>query len=173
MPSTCPASGSRSPSAPGTAVLAGRVAADAVRNLGVVVLMAGAGSAIGFRFHAGPGAALTAAALAVAVGTVFSWLNMLLGLLVRNPEAAGLAGLFPIIILTFTSSTLVPVATMPGWLQAFARANPVTDMAGALRALCLGGPTARPVTETLAWLAAILAVTIPAAISRYRHAATA
>ena len=157
----------------GTAVLAGRVAADAVRNLGVVVLMAGAGSAIGFRFHAGPGAALTAAALAVAVGTVFSWLNMLLGLLVRNPEAAGLAGLFPIIILTFTSSTLVPVATMPGWLQAFARANPVTDMAGALRALCLGGPTARPVTETLAWLAAILAVTIPAAISRYRHAATA
>ena len=157
----------------GTAVLAGRVAADAVRNLGVVVLMAGAGSAIGFRFHAGPGAALTAAALAVAVGTVFSWLNMLLGLLVRNPEAAGLAGLFPIIILTFTSSTLVPVTTMPGWLQAFARANPVTDMAGALRALCLGGPTARPVTETLAWLAAILAVTIPAAISRYRHAATA
>ena len=157
----------------GTAVLAGRVAADAVRNLGVVVLMAGAGSAIGFRFHAGPGAALTAAALAVAVGTVFSWLNMLLGLLVRNPEAAGLAGLFPIIILTFTSSTLVPVATMPGWLQAFARANPVTAMAGALRALCLGGPTARPVIETLAWLAGILAVTIPAAISRYRHATTA
>jgi ABC transporter DrrB family efflux protein len=157
----------------GTAVLAGRVAADAVRNLGVVVLMAGAGSAIGFRFHAGPGAALTAVALAVAVGTVFSWLNMLLGLLVRNPEAAGLAGLFPIIILTFASSTLVPVATMPGWLQAFARANPVTDMAGALRALCLGGPTARPVFETLAWLAGILAVTIPVAISRYRHATTA
>jgi ABC transporter DrrB family efflux protein len=157
----------------GTAVLAGRVAADAVRNLGVVVLMAGAGSAIGFRFHAGPGAALAAAALAVAVGTVFSWLNMLLGLLVRNPEAAGLAGLFPIIILTFTSSTLVPVATMPGWLQAFARANPVTGMAGALRALCVGGPTARPVIETLAWLAGILAVTIPAAISRYRHATTA
>ena len=157
----------------GTAVLAGRVAANAVRNLGVVVLMAGAGSAIGFRFHAGPGAAVTAAALAVAVGTVFSWLNMLLGLLVRNPESAGLAGLFPIIILTFTSSTLVPVATMPGWLQAFARANPVTGMAGALRALCLGGPTARPVIETLAWLAGILSVTIPAAISMYRHAATA
>jgi ABC-2 type transport system permease protein len=104
---------------------------------------------------------------------VFSWLNMLLGLLVRDPESAGLAGLFPVIILTFTSSTLVPVATMPGWLQAFVKANPVTDVVGALRALCLGGPTARPVTETLAWLAGLLAVTVPAAIIRYRHATTA
>jgi ABC-2 type transport system permease protein/oleandomycin transport system permease protein len=103
---------------------------------------------------------------------VFSWLNMLLGLVIRNAESAGLAGLFPIIVLTFTSSTLVPIATMPGWLQAFARANPVTGVVGALRALCLGGPTARPVAETLAWLAGLLAVTVPAAITRYRHAAT-
>ena len=72
-------------------------------------------SAIGF--HAGPAAALAAVALAVAVGIAFSWLNLLLGLLVRNPESAGLAGLFPVIILVFTSSTLVPVATMPGWLK--------------------------------------------------------
>ncbi len=43
----------------------------------------------------------------------------------------------------FTSSALVPVTTMPGWLQAFARANPVTVITGALRALTLGGPTAR------------------------------
>ena len=43
--------------------------------------------------------------------------------------------------LFFTSSALVPVATMPGWLQAFARANTVTVITGALRALCLGGPT--------------------------------
>jgi ABC transporter DrrB family efflux protein len=105
------------------AVLAGRVAADAVRNLFVVALMIAVASAIGFRFHAGPAAALAAVALAVAVGIAFSWLNLLLGLLVRNPESAGLAGLFPVIILVFTSSSLVPVATMPGWLQAFANVN--------------------------------------------------
>jgi ABC transporter DrrB family efflux protein len=152
------------------AVLAGRVAADALRNLFVVGLMTAAGAAIGFRFHAGPAAALAAVALAVATGVAFSWLNLLLGLAVRDPESAGLAGLFPIIILFFTSSTLVPVATMPGWLQAFAKANPITVITGALRALCLGGPTARPAIEAIAWLAALLAVTIPAAIARYRHA---
>jgi ABC transporter DrrB family efflux protein len=158
---------------PAIAVLAGRVAADALRNLFVVGLMIGVGAAIGFRFHAGPGAALTAVALAVATGVAFSWLNLLLGLAVRDPESAGLAGLFPIIILFFTSSTLVPVATMPGWLQTFAKANPITIITGALRALCLGGPTARPALDAAAWLLGLLAVTIPAATASYRRAASA
>jgi ABC-2 type transport system permease protein/oleandomycin transport system permease protein len=150
----------------GAAVLAGRVAADALRNLFVVLLMTG----VGFRFHAGPVPAAAAVALAVATGVAFSWLNLLLGLAVRDPESAGLAGIFPVVILFFTSSALVPVATMPGWLQAFAKANPITVITGALRALCLGGPTFRPVIEATMWLAALLAITIPAAIGRYRHA---
>jgi len=154
------------------AVLAGRVAADALRNLFVTGLMIGVAAAIGFRFHAGPAAALAAVALAVATGLAFSWLNLLLGLAIRDPESAGLAGLFPVIILFFTSSTLVPVATMPGWLQAFATANPITVITGALRALCLGGPATRPVAEATAWLLGLLAVTIPAAVARYRHAAS-
>lgn len=152
------------------AVLAGLVAADALRNLFVVALMIGAGSAIGFRFHAGPAAALAVVALAVATGVAFSWLNLLLGLAVRDPESAGLAGLFPIIILFFTSSALVPVASMPGWLQAFAKANPITVITGALRALCLGGPAIRPALEATGWLIGLLAVTVPAAVAGYRHA---
>ena len=154
------------------AMLAGRVAADALRNTFVVALMAGVGALIGFRFHAGPTAALAAVALAVATGLAFSWLNLLLGLAVRDPESAGLAGLFPIIILFFTSSALVPIATMPGWLQAFARANPLSVITGALRALTLGGPTTRPAAEAAAWLAALLAVTAPAATALYRRAAS-
>ncbi|MGE5286517.1 MAG: ABC transporter permease [Micromonosporaceae bacterium] len=152
------------------AVLVGRVAAEALRNLFVVVVMIAVGAAIGFRFHAGPAAALAAVALAVTAGVAFSWLNLLLGLVARDPESAGLAGLFPIIILFFTSSALVPVATMPGWLQAFAKANPITVITGALRALCLGGPTTRPAIEGAAWLLGLLAVTVPAAIASYRHA---
>ena len=157
---------------PSGAVLVGRVTADALRNLFVVALMIAVGAAIGFRFHAGPAAALAAVALAVATGLAFSWLNLLLGLAVRDPESAGLAGLFPIIILFCPSSALVPVATMPGWLQAFAKANPITVITGALRALCLGGPATRPAIEATAWITVLLAVTVPAAIARYRHAAS-
>jgi ABC-2 type transport system permease protein/oleandomycin transport system permease protein len=156
------------PMAPG-AVLAGRALADAVRNLFVLGLMTGVGAAIGFRFHAGAGAALAAVGLAVLVGLAFSWLNALFGLLVRDAESAGLAGLLGVIPLLFASSTFVPVATMPGWLQAFAKANPVTVVVDALRALCLGGPTATHAWQALAWIAALLAISVPAAVARYRR----
>ena len=153
----------------GAAVLGGRVAADAVRNLFVVGLMVAVGWAIGFRFHAGPIPALAAVVLAVGIGIAFSWLDLLLGLLVRDSESAGLAGLFPVIVLVFTSSTLVPVATMPGWLQAFATVNPITVVVDALRVLCLGGPTATPVAQACGWIGWLLVLTVPAAIVVYRR----
>ena len=152
-----------------SAVLAGRTAADAVRNLFVLTLMTGVGSAIGFRFHAGPAAAFAAIGLAVAVGVALSWIFALLGLLIRDAESAGIGGLLAVIPLVFTSSTFVPVATFPGWLQAFAKVNPITAAVDALRVLCLGGPTTNHVWQATAWIGGLLAVTVPAAVMRYRR----
>ncbi|MEU4287247.1 ABC transporter permease [Kribbella sp. NPDC026596] len=152
-----------------SAVLAGRTLADAVRNVFVLLLMTGVGYAIGFRFHAGAANAAAAIGLAVLVGVLFSWINALIGLLVHDPESAGLAGLMPVIALVFTSSTFVPVATMPGWLEAFAKVNPITITVDALRALVLGGPTAKPVWQALAWITGLLLVTVPVAVHRYRR----
>jgi len=150
-------------------VLAGRTAADAVRNVFVLALMTGVATAIGFRFHVGLAAALAAVGLAVLVGVAFSWIFALLGLLVRDPESAGIGGLLAVSPLIFTSSTFVPVATFPGWLQAFAKVNPITVTVDALRVLCLGGPTATSVWRAVAWLSGLLAVAVPAAVIRYRH----
>jgi ABC-2 type transport system permease protein/oleandomycin transport system permease protein len=152
-----------------SAVLAGRTTADAARNLFVLTLMTAVGSAIGFRFHAGATAALAAIGLALGVGLAFSWSFALLGLLVRDPESAGIGGLLAVIPLIFTSSTFVPVATFPGWLQAFADVNPITVFVDALRALCLGGPTAAPVWQAIGWLGGLVAVVGPAAVWRYRR----
>jgi ABC-2 type transport system permease protein/oleandomycin transport system permease protein len=152
-----------------SAVLAGRVTADAVRNLFVLALMTAVATAIGFRFHAGPAAALAAIGLALTVGIAFSWIFALLGLLVRDPESAGIGGLLAVIPLIFTSSTFVPVATFPGWLQAFATVNPLTVTVDALRALCLGGPTGTRTWQALAWIGGLLAIAVPAAVLRYRR----
>lgn len=154
------------------AVLAGRTAADAVRNAFVLGLMTGVGYLIGFRFHAGAAAAVGMLGLALLVGVAFTWINALLGLMVRNAEAAGLAGLLVVIPLVFTSSTFVSIATMPGWLQAFAEVNPVTVAVDALRALTLGGPTAGHVWQALSLVGAVLAVTVPAAVVRYSRVVT-
>jgi ABC transporter DrrB family efflux protein len=152
-----------------SAVLAGRTLADVIRNLFVIALMTGLAHLIGFRFHAGPAAAAAAAALALAIGVAFSWIFALLGLLIHDPESAGIGGLLAAIPLIFLSSTFVPVHTFPGWLQTFAKPNPITVTVDALRTLCLGGPTATSMWQALAWLTGLLAVTIPAAVVRYRQ----
>lgn len=152
-----------------SAVLAGRTLADAVRNVFVIALMTGIAYLIGFRFHAGPAAALAAIGLAVAVGIAFSWIFALLGLVVRDPESAGIGGLLGVIPLIFTSSTFVPVATFPDWLQAFANVNPITVTVDAIRVLTLGGATASHVGSALAWIGGMLVVAIPTAVYRYRR----
>jgi ABC-2 type transport system permease protein/oleandomycin transport system permease protein len=153
----------------GAAVLAGRTCADAIRNLFVLALMTGLAYLIGFRFHAGPAAAAAAIGLALAVGVAFSWIFALLGLLVRDPESAGIGGLLTFIPLVFTSSTFVPVDSFPGWLQAFAKLNPITIAVDALRVLCLGGPTATAMWQAVAWIAGLIAVAAPAAVWHYRR----
>lgn len=152
------------------AVLAGRTLADTVRNAFVIAVIFAIGTLQGFRFHAGAPAALGAIGIALAAGWAFSWACALLGLIIRDAESAGLVGLLVAILLIFTSSTFVPVETMPSALQAFAHINPLTSIVDALRALCLGGSTTRPVLEALAWIAGSLAVCIPLAAHRYRHA---
>jgi len=102
----------------------------------------------------------------------FSWIFALLGLLVHDPESAGIGGLLAVIPLIFTSSTFVPVATFPGWLQAFSKINPITVTVDALRALCLGGPTSTAVWHALAWIGGLLALTVPAAAVAYRRVTT-
>jgi ABC transporter DrrB family efflux protein len=154
------------------AVLAGRTTADAVRNLFVLALMTGIAALIGFRFHAGAWRALAAIGLAVLIGIAFSWIFSLIGLLVRDPEAAGTGGLLGVLPLIFSSSTFVPVATFPGWLQAFAKLNPITVTVDALRVLCLGGAMLQPVLRALAWIALLLLAVVPAAVARYRRVGT-
>ena len=81
-----------------------------------------------------------------------------------DPEPGGLLAVIPLI---FTSSTVVPVATFPGWLQAFAKASPITVTRGALRLLSLGRPAAGHLRQAPGWIIAVLAVIMPAG-PRYR-----
>ena len=118
-------------------MLAGRTLSDTVRNLFVVLLMLVVGTLVGFRFHAGFVPAVGAVALALAFGLAFSWISAFIGLSVRDVESAQAAGFVWVFPLVFASSAFVPVESMPGWLQSFAKVNPVTVTVNALRALTL------------------------------------
>jgi ABC transporter DrrB family efflux protein len=161
-----------------SAVLAGRTSGDAVRNLFVVLLMTGVGYLIGFRFHAGLLWAVAAMAIAVAFGTAFSWVSANIGLALRDVESTQAASFVWVLPLVFASSAFVPVITMPGWLQAWAKVNPVSVTVDAVRFLTLGpdlahtaglqGSTTTHVLQALAWIAGILLVFAPLAVRRYR-----
>ena len=58
---------------------------------------------------------------------------------------------------------------MPGWLQAWVKVNPVTDLVDSVRALTIGGPVGNHVLYTLAWAAAIIVAVFPLAMRMYRR----
>jgi ABC-2 type transport system permease protein len=149
-----------------SAVLAGRILADLLRNAFVVVLMVGVGILVGFRLHNGLPPALAAVAVTLLLGYALSWVFALVGLSVADPESAQVAGLLPIFPLVFASSVFTPVDTMPGWLQAFADVQPITRAADAVRALTQGGPVAADLAWTAVWVAALLVVFAPLAVRR-------
>jgi len=154
-----------------SAVLAGRTISDTVRNLVVVLLMVTVGTLIGFRIHTGVLPAVVALGVALGFGFAMSWISATIGLVLRDVETAQSASFVWIFPLVFASSVFVPLRTMPGWLQTFARANPITNVANALRALTLGGATTRPLLYALAWLSAILVTFARVATRQYRKVA--
>jgi ABC-2 type transport system permease protein/oleandomycin transport system permease protein len=152
-----------------SAVLGGRTIADLVRNVFVVLLMIAVGTAVGFRFHNGFLPAVAAVFVALLLGYCLSWVFAFIGLTVADPESAQLAGFLPIFPLVFASSVFTSIQSMPGWLQAFAKVQPITRAADTVRALTQGGPVAANLFWTLLWSIAILAVFAPLAVRRYRH----
>ena len=151
-----------------SAVLAGRTIADLVRNIFVVGLMIGVGTAVGFRFHNGFVPAVAAVLVALMLGYCLSWVFALIGLSVPDPESAQLAGFLPIFPLVFASSVFTSITSMPGWLQAFAKVQPITRAANTVRALTQGGAITRDLLWTIAWSLATVAVFAPLAVRRYR-----
>jgi oleandomycin transport system permease protein len=107
----------------------------------------------------------------IAFGLSLCWPMAFVGIVSRTTESVNTLGFMIILPLTFASSAFVPVETMPGWLQAFAEINPVTQVIDATRGLMLGGglPVAEPVTASIAWMVGIVAVFAPLAILRYRR----
>ncbi len=151
-----------------SAVLGGRVLADTARNVVIILLMIVIGMIVGFRTHTNVLAVAAGIGVLVLFGVALASIFVLIGLSVSNGEAAQAAA-FPLLApLVFASNAFVDPASMPGWLEWWARRQPVSKTTEAVRALMLGGETAGPVVASIIWSFAIIAVMSPIAIARYR-----
>jgi oleandomycin transport system permease protein len=153
------------------APLAGRILADLAKQAWSMALLLSVGAILGFRIGTGPLQVLAGFGVLLVFTLAISWVSVLVGMLVSAPEKVMIFGFVVIFPLTFTSNAFVQTATMPGWLQAWVKVNPVTQLADAMRGLLVSGPVAGPLTASLLWAAGIAAVFAPLAVRAFRRRA--
>jgi ABC-type multidrug transport system permease subunit len=135
------------------------------------------GFAIGWRWHTGIPELLAGVALLLVFALAMSSIGVWLGLRAASVEVAqqiSFTVLFPI---TFVSNVFVPPSTLPDWLQPVAEWNPVSTLTAATRELWgnpnpyvgTGLPAEQPILVTLVVVAAIVAITLPLGVRRYRN----
>ena len=155
-----------------SAVLTGRTITDLLRAVIAIAIMWIVGLVVGFRPEGDVGAIALAIALMLLFGFALSWLGVVLGLVMRTPEALqGLifAAVFP---LTFVSSAFAVPATMPDWLGWFAERQPMTLVIDAVRGLMLSGDGGAALVPALLWTIVPLAVFFPLGLWLYHRRTT-
>lgn len=151
-----------------SAFLSGRVISDLSRYSILLLVVLAVGVGIGFRFQDSFGAAVLGLVVILLFGVALTWVAVFIGISVKDVETAQIAGFIWVFPLVFASSTYVPIQTMPGWLQAFAKVNPVTSLVDTVRALFLGGDIFPSIWYILAWTVGIILVFLVLAVRRYR-----
>jgi len=150
-----------------SAVLTGRVLADLIRGLFIILVTWIIGLLVGFRPEGTPLFWMAASGLLLCTSFLFSWLSALVGLLLHSVEAVQQAGLIWILPFVFVSSAFAPVSTLPDWLRAFAQHQPVSLVMDAVRGLLLNQPDAWTIELALAWFVGLLVVFIPLCVWSY------
>src|SRR5215471_8044160 len=150
---------------PRYALVLGRTIADSATNVWTILSTAAFGFLFGFRLPGTWQDGLAALGLCVVYAVVFTIVFIVMGLFAPNAQAAQGMSLIAFVF-AFISSAYVPATSMPGWLQPFAKYQPITPMVDAVRSLLAG--SASDVGLALAWSALLVVVFTPVAVIRYR-----
>jgi ABC-2 type transport system permease protein len=120
------------------APMVGYLLGDMFRYTAASLVILALGLVLGFRPDGGPAGVLAGIAVLVAFSFAFSWVWTMFGLLMRSEKSVMGASMMVLFPLTFLSNILVRPETMPGWLQAFVDANPITHLVAVVRGLMEG-----------------------------------
>jgi daunorubicin/doxorubicin transport system permease protein len=141
--------------------------ADAARYLMASVVIIVVGVALGFRPHGGPLGVVGAVALLLVFSFSLSWVWTALGLRMQTPESVMQLSMTVLFPLTFASNVFVDTDTMPGWVQAFVKVNPISHLTTASRGLMHGTVDAGAIGWVLVWSVALVAVFGPLTMRIY------
>ena len=140
------------------AVLVGRTTTDLARSTLAVAVMVIAGFALGFRLDGGLWGGLAAIAVALLFGYAATWVFAAVGLAVKDPQAANFVGFVPVLLFVYLSSAWVPIETMSGAVQGFARYQPVNATIESVRGLANGTDVTSQTLQSIGWSVALIAL---------------
>lgn len=163
------------PMAP-SAVLFARSVSDLVINVLSMIIMMVTGLAIGWRFNDGIGGFIAGVALLLVFSWAFSWVMILIGLMVKSTETLNQAVFIVLFPLTFISNAFVPSDSLPTVLRVIAEWNPISALVQAAREL-FGNqgaiptpdvwPMQHPIATVIGGIVAILVIFPPLALRRF------
>ena len=149
-------------------VLTGALFADLARYTFAAMVVFVLGVALGFRPDNIVGVLLAFALLLVfALSLTTIWI--IFGLTLRTPESVMQTSIMILFPLVFTTNIWVSESTMPGWLQAVVKVNPVTRVVIAVRDLMGGSVVAADIGWALLSCAVIVALFAPITMYLYNR----
>ena len=163
-----------------SALVVGRTLGDSMLNIVVLVVMALAGLAVGWRPSSGIVKVLIGFVFLFLFGYALSWVGIYVGLSVADARTVQNVGFIVTFPLTFLSNAFAPTTGMPRILQYFAEWNPVSTMVAGCRELfglqnifgATAGsfPSENPLLMSAIYMAIIMLIFIPLSIRKYRNA---
>jgi len=145
----------------------GALAGDLFRYSVASALIVILGVILGFRPGGGVVGVLLAFGMVLIFSFAVSWIWIIFGMKVKTPESVMTTSFVFLMPLTFASNIFVGLETMPSWLQALVRHNPVTHLTNASRGLMHGKDVTADILWVLVASAVIVAVAAPIALRMY------
>ncbi|GAA1737736.1 ABC transporter permease [Luedemannella helvata] len=128
------------------APLVGMIFGDLLRYVLAAVVILGVGLVLGYRPAGGAVGVLAGIGLLVVFSFALSWVWTWFGLVLRTEKSVMGVSMMILFPLTFLSNVFVQPATMPGWLQAFVKVNPITHLVDGVRSTMSGSPDGQAIT---------------------------
>ena len=149
------------------APLAGPALADVIRYTIASTLTILVGLAMGYRPGGGVLGTLGGWLLTIVAAWSLAWIFTWLGTVARSAQAVQGISMLIMFPLTFLSNAFVPAESLPGWLEAFVKVNPVSHVVTACRDLINEGQVTAEVGWALLGCAAVVAIFAPLAVRSY------
>ncbi|MDG3016097.1 ABC transporter permease [Speluncibacter jeojiensis] len=151
--------------------LSGALLADVVRYAIATVITFTMGYIMGYRPGGGLLGVIAAGVLVIACAWAISWIFAFMGVVMSKASSVQGISMLVLFPLTFMSNAFVPVDTMPGWLQAFVKVNPVSHLVSAVRELANNGHVGMDLVWSLVGAAVVVAVMAPLTVRTYMRKA--